>query len=91
MKALSNLVSENCECEKIEKIKEQFGLDVGGIPPFSFLLGIDAFFDQSIQGCKNVIFSCGLMNESIRMKLEDLLPLLPTNFASFVKTEHPAL
>lgn len=87
MKALSVLVSENCEFEKIEKIKEQFGLDVGGIPPFSFLLGIKAFFNQSIQSCQEVIFSCGLRNESIRMKLEDLLPLLHPHFASFVKTE----
>jgi nondiscriminating aspartyl-tRNA synthetase len=88
MKALSVLVSENCELEKPEKIKEQFGLDIGGIPPFSFLLGIDAFFDQSIRGCKNVIFSCGLRGESIRMKLDDLLPLLHPQFALLVKTEY---
>jgi nondiscriminating aspartyl-tRNA synthetase len=87
MKALSVLVSENCELEKTEKIKERFGLDIGGIPPFSFLLGIEAYFDQSIQDCKSVIFSCGLKNESIRMHVEDLLPLLPAHFASFVKVK----
>lgn len=85
MKALSVLVSENCEFERIEKIKEEFDLDVGGIPPFGSLLGIDAFFDQSIQDCKSVIFSCGPLNESIRMKLEDLLPLLHPQFASLSK------
>jgi len=87
MRALSSLVSENCEFEKIETIKKKFGLDVGGIPPFKFLLGIDAYFDQSIQACKDVIFSCGPLNESIRMKFEDLLPLLNPQFASLVKTE----
>jgi nondiscriminating aspartyl-tRNA synthetase len=85
MRALSILVDEKCEFEKIETIKTVFGLDVGGIPPFGFLLGIEAYFDENIRDCREVVFSCGLMNESIRMKLEDLLPLLHPKFVSLGK------
>ncbi|HSX25894.1 MAG TPA: YbaK/EbsC family protein, partial [Chlamydiales bacterium] len=67
MKALSILVDENCEFEKIDVIKARFGLDVGGVPPFGSLLGLDVYFDTGIQNCKEVIFSCGPLNESIRM------------------------
>lgn len=85
MRAVSALIDENCEFEKIETIKERFGLDVGGTPPFGALLNLDVYFDRSIQSCKEVIFSCGLRNESVRMKLEDLIPLINPKFAVIAK------
>jgi nondiscriminating aspartyl-tRNA synthetase len=48
MKALSLIVNEPCEFEKLEKIKEKYGLEIGGIPPFGSLLGIETYFDESI-------------------------------------------
>ncbi|HSX26441.1 MAG TPA: YbaK/EbsC family protein, partial [Chlamydiales bacterium] len=63
----------------------RFGLDVGGVPPFGSLLGLDVYFDTGIQNCKEVIFSCGPLNESIRMKLEDLLPLVHPKFSKLAK------
>jgi|SRR3990167_8695377 len=73
MRALSIIISEACEFEKIEVLKERFGLDVGGVCPFGDLLGIpDVFFDLSINQCTEVIIGCGLPNESIQMNLKDL-------------------
>jgi nondiscriminating aspartyl-tRNA synthetase len=85
MRALSALVGENCELEKIETIKNRFGLDIGGIPPFGNLLGIDVYFDTHIQNCKEVIFSCGPVHESIRMKLEDLIALIRPRLAALAQ------
>ena len=84
MRALSTLVGENCEFEKIEIVKERYGLEVGAIPPFGDLLGLEVYFDISIQNSENVIFSCGLVNESLRMKLADLSPLIHPKFVKLV-------
>ena len=85
MKSLPELVAEACEFEKPETIKEKFGLDVRGVPPFGSLLGIHALFEQSIQDCDNVVFSPGLMNETIRMKAEDFIKLLNPQFAALAQ------
>ncbi len=69
----------------MDSIKERFGLEVGGIPSFGNLLGLDVYFDITIQNCKEVIFSCGLVNESVRMKLADLIPLVHPQFARLAK------
>ena len=85
MRAVSTLFGENCEFEKIDTIKERFGLEVGGIPPFGGLFGLDVYFDENIQNCKEVIFSCGLLNESVRMKLAELILLIHPRFAKLAK------
>ncbi|MBS0624932.1 MAG: YbaK/EbsC family protein [Verrucomicrobia bacterium] len=85
MKALASLVEEKCEFEKVDSIQERFGLEVGGIPPFGNLLGLDVYFETGIQNCNEVIFSCGPLNESIRMKLADLILLILPRFAKLVK------
>ena len=75
--AFSDLVGETCELEKIETLKERFGLDVGEVRPFGLLMGIaDVYFDESINNCSDVVIGCGLPNESIRMKLKDLVSLV---------------
>lgn len=83
MHALASLVGEPCELEKIKALKEQFGLDVGGVCPFGDLLAIpEIYFDIGIKNCNNVVFGCGLPNESIQMKLEDLISLIHPKFAN---------
>jgi nondiscriminating aspartyl-tRNA synthetase len=86
MRAVAEIVGENCEFEKTENVKEKFGLSVGGIPPFGNLLGIGVYFEMGIQGCKEVIFSSGLITGSIRMKQDDLIALVQPRFATFAKS-----
>lgn len=76
MKALSLIVNEPCEFEKLEKIKEKYGLEIGGIPPFGPLLGIETYFDESIALCDEVIFAIGLSSESVSMNPNDLIELI---------------
>ena len=83
MRAFSDLIGETCELEKIETLKERFGLDVGGVCPFGLLMGIaDVYFDASINNCSDVVIGCGLPNESIRMKLKDLVSLVHPKIVS---------
>ena len=71
--------------EKIETIRERYGLEIGAIPPFGKILGLESYFDVGIRNCTEVIFSCGLINESIRMKLMDLSLLIHPQFAKLAK------
>lgn len=82
MKALALVIGEPCECEKIEVLKEKYGLDIGGVCPFGNLLGIkDIFFDENIKNCTTVIFGCGLPHESIQAPLDALILLIHPKFA----------
>ncbi len=85
MSLLAGILQESCELEKPAVIKERFGLEIGGIPPFGALLGLDMYFDTHISSCKEVAFSSGLAIETIAMALDDLLPLVQPKTASFAK------
>lgn len=69
---------EQCafELEKPEKIKEKFGIEVGGVPPFGNLLGMKVYSDQDIQKNKDISFNCGLKTCSIDMKSSDLIEVV---------------
>lgn len=85
MRAVAELVDENCEFENLDRLQEKFGLSVGAVPPFGYLLGMDVYFDRTIDGCKEVIFSSGVPHGSIRMKRDDLVLLIKPQFAIFAK------
>lgn len=85
MKAVATLVGEKCEFEDAAIIEERFGLKVGGIPPCGSLLGLETFFDLSIQTHPRCAFNCGLLTESILMQTADLIALIDPKWGSFVK------
>ncbi|MGK5595183.1 MAG: aspartate--tRNA(Asn) ligase [Parachlamydiaceae bacterium] len=86
MKAISKMVGERCEFEDPEVIKERFGLQIGGVPPFGHLLNLDNYFDETIKLCERSAFNCGLTTESIVMKSKDLIDLVQPKFGCFSKT-----
>ncbi len=83
MKAISEMVGEKCEFEDPEVIKERFGLQIGGVPPFGHLLNLDNYFDESIRAHERSAFNCGLTTESIIMKSKDLIDLVQPKFGRF--------
>jgi len=85
MKAVAEAVGEKCEFEAPEVIKERFGLNVGGIPPFGTLLNLETLFDESIAKHDKAAFNCGTLTESIVMNAKDLVTLVRPKFGSFVK------
>lgn len=85
MKAVAEAVGEKCEFEAPEVIKERFGLDVGGIPPFGTLLNLETLFDESIANHDKAAFNCGTLTESIVMKAKDLVTVVQPKFGCFVK------
>ena len=85
MKAVAEIVGEKCEFEDAEVIKERFGLEVGGIPPFGSLLNLDTFYDERISTNARAAFNCGLRTESIIMTSKDLITLVQPKIARFSK------
>ncbi|PIS02705.1 MAG: aspartate--tRNA(Asn) ligase [Chlamydiae bacterium CG10_big_fil_rev_8_21_14_0_10_42_34] len=85
MKAVAELVGEKCEFEDPAVIKERFGLQIGGVPPFGNLLNLDNFFDEEIMNQEKVAFNCGLTTESIIMKPKDLIDLIEPKIGKFSK------
>lgn len=85
MKAVADIVGEKCEFEDAAVIKERFGLEVGGIPPFGSLLNLDTFYDERIQTQARAAFNCGLRTESIIMTTRDLITLVQPKIGQFTK------
>lgn len=85
MKAVAQQVGEKCDFEQPEVILERFGLAVGGIPPFGFLLNLETFFDERIAHFPVAAFNCGTPEESLVIKGQDLLELVKPIVGSFAK------
>ncbi|MDN3505736.1 MAG: aspartate--tRNA(Asn) ligase [Simkaniaceae bacterium] len=85
MKAIAAAVGEKCEFEDPAVIKERFGLIIGGVPPFGNLLNLETYFDEKVLEHPNVVFNCGLSQEQIAMKSEDLLKLVDAKTGNFSK------
>ncbi|NDD58006.1 MAG: aspartate--tRNA(Asn) ligase [Chlamydiae bacterium] len=87
MKAVAEAVGEKCEFETPELLLERFGLQIGGVPPFGSLLGLDTYFDHHIAKMEDIAFNCGLRSESILMKSKDLIELVNPKIGDFSKEE----
>lgn len=85
MKAVAEIVGERCEFEEADVIKERFGLEVGGIPPFGQLLNLETYYDERIPSHARAAFNCGLRTESIIMTAKDLISVVQPKIARFAK------
>lgn len=83
MKAVAAAVGEKCEFESPEVIKERFGLNVGGVPPFGALLNLETWYDEKITASPQAAFNCGLQTESIIMKSKDLVAITQPKIGTF--------
>ncbi len=76
MKKLELITGEPMTFEKPEVILEKYGLEVGGVPPFGNLLGLDTYFDNKVLNQEQSDFNCGTRYNSIMMKSSDLVRLV---------------
>jgi len=76
MEKLKELEGESFEFEKPELIKEKFGIEVGGVPPFGFLFGLKTYFSESVKNHIESNFNCGTREESITVSTEDFVRVI---------------
>jgi nondiscriminating aspartyl-tRNA synthetase len=76
MEKLKEIEGESFEFEKPEVIKEKYGIEVGGVPPFGYLMGLKTYFFESIKNQKITNFNCGTREESMTLDTYRLLKVL---------------
>ncbi len=84
MGKLKNLLGESFTFEEADKIKQRYGLEIGGIPPFGNILGLETYFDSSILNTEYVSFNCGSRYKSIRTKTNNLAKLVSPQIVDVV-------
>lgn len=73
MEKLRELEGESFEFEKPDVVKEKYGVEVGGVPPFGFLMGLKTYYAESVKEQTNSNFNCGTREESITVGTDALL------------------
>ena len=76
MEKLREFEGEAFEFEKPEVIKEKYGVEVGGVPPFGYLMGLKTYYSESVKLQKQSNFNCGTREESLTVETEMLLKLI---------------
>lgn len=76
MEKLKQAEGESFEFEKPEVIKEKYGIEVGGVPPFGFLFGLKTYYFESIKNQSESNFNCGTREESITVSTVDLVKVV---------------
>lgn len=84
MKKLKEVLDGSYTFEDPDVIKQKYGLEVGGIPPFGNLLGLDTYFDSSVVSTEFASFNCGSKFKSIRMKSKDLVDVVLPNVVDVI-------
>lgn len=66
-----------------EEILDQFGLEVGSIPPWGNVLEIPTYFDQALSLNISVDFNAGFLTKSMEIKYGDLENIVKPIIGSF--------
>lgn len=82
-KAVAEKIGEPVEFEKPENILQKFGIEVGGVPPFGKLLGMEVLLDEEITKTEMSAFNSGERTSSFIMKSEDLKEVLEAGEGNF--------
>ncbi len=61
---------------KPDEVLEQTGCEIGSVPPFGNVLGLETYIDNSVLENEDVEFNAGLRTTSIRMKSKDLVSMI---------------
>ena len=78
-KLLKKKFKEDFTFEDPMVIKTKWGLDIGEIPPFGNILGLDTFFDKTILKEEKILFTIADKSKSVRINPKDLIEVLDAN------------
>ncbi len=82
VKALLDARSVNFATEA-EVAEITAGVQVGGVPPFGNLFGLEVFVDESLFGNEKIIFNAGDRSFSVAMKSEDYQKIVQPKIVQF--------
>jgi len=73
LKLIEGIVADKLEFESANGIKDRYGLELGAIPPFGNLLGLNVYIAKNILEQDEIAFNAGTKSDSIIMKAKDLV------------------
>lgn len=68
-----------------EQVLQTTNLTIGSIPPFGSIFGMPVFIEKSILNNDFLTFSAGTHHDTIRMRVEDYLKIVPHRLLDFRK------
>jgi Ala-tRNA(Pro) deacylase len=84
LKKIKSLLSiKSANLASPEEVLEATGCTIGSVPPFAPLFNMDLFVDKSITDQKEIFFSAGTHNDSIRMSSSDYVSVLKPRVIDF--------
>ena len=72
-KIKSHLGVKKLAMASIDSIEAKTGLKVGAIPPFGSSMGIKTYVDARLADNEEIVFNCGRVDRSVKMKYSDYL------------------
>lgn len=85
MKAVKKEFGEEVTMEDPQIILEKWGIQVGGVPPFGNVLGLEVLFDSTLLVPKTLDFNAGKRTCSIQMNSADLLEVVEGKMGEWSK------
>jgi Ala-tRNA(Pro) deacylase len=85
MKQLGDTIgANNVELASEQDFKEKFPeCDLGAMPPFGNLYGMDVFVEEDLTKHKEIVFNAGSHTELIRLSFEDFKRLVEPRILGF--------
>ncbi|MFH1917033.1 MAG: YbaK/EbsC family protein [Nanoarchaeota archaeon] len=68
-----------------EEVLSATGLTIGSVPPFGIFWNIPMYVEKSLLAQEYMVFSAGSHYDSIRLKVEDYLKVVPAKVLEFRK------
>lgn len=59
--------------------------EIGAMPPFGNLYGVETFVDESLSKSKDIVFNAGTHTELIRISYQDFISLVQPKILSFAR------
>lgn len=85
LSAVTEKIGEKMEFEKPETILAEYGIKVGGVPPFGNLLGMRLLMDTGVAKNSQISFNAGKQTCSIHMSGKDLAEVTDAEVGEFAQ------
>lgn len=66
-----------------EEVKQLTGIEIGAVPPFGNLMGLEVFVDKSLRENKEITFNAGLHTRSLKINYADWVKLVNPKTGDF--------